>query len=147
MAAVGGALLAALPALADAPSHTVRPGWGEWWLPYNYAKHGGAIDSMFNFIFWLTTIVLIIVQVVLVYFMIKYRHKPSLVKGKFIHGNTRLEMAWTLIPAVILAVLALASKHIWDRYRYAEEYDTEKPNGNPRDRRAVQVERRLSGQR
>src|SRR3982074_2968870 len=81
-AAVVGALFATLPALADAPAHTVRPGWGEWWLPYNYAKHGGAIDSMFNFIFWLTTIVLIIVQVVLVYFMIKYRHKPSLVKGK-----------------------------------------------------------------
>src|SRR5207302_1090184 len=42
--------------------------------------------------------------------------------GKFIHGNTRLEMIWTLIPAVILAVLALASKGVWDRYRYGEEY-------------------------
>ncbi len=53
-AAVVGALVAsfsALSALADAPSHAVRPGWGEWWLPYNYSTHGGAIDSMFNIIF------------------------------------------------------------------------------------------------
>src|SRR5438874_12251312 len=118
------ALFAAVPALADsATSHTVRPGWGEWWLPYNYAKHGGAIDSMFNFIFWLTAIIYLAVQVAIIVFLIKYRHNPAKAKGTFIHGNTRLEMAWTLAPAVILAVLALASKHIWDRYRYAEEYD------------------------
>jgi heme/copper-type cytochrome/quinol oxidase subunit 2 len=122
LATATAALLAALPALADT-AHTVRPGWGEWWLPYNYAKHGEAIDGMFVFIFWLTTIVLIVVQVVLVYFLFKYKHDPAKAKGKFIHGNTRLEMIWTLIPAVILAVLALASKRIWDRYRYAEDYD------------------------
>lgn len=120
--ATAAALLAAIPALADT-THTVRKGFGEWWLPYNYAKHGDAIDGMFVFIFWLTTIVLIAVQVVLVYFLFKYKHDPAKAKGKFIHGNTRLEMIWTLIPAVILAVLALASKRIWDRYRYAEDYD------------------------
>jgi cytochrome c oxidase subunit II len=123
--ALAGAAITAMPALAalPAPAHTVRPGIGHWWLPYNYSKHGVAIDAMFNAIFWLTTIVFIAVEVVLVVFMIKYRHRPGQVKGKFIHGNTRLEMIWTLIPAVILAVLALASKHIWDRFRYAEEYD------------------------
>jgi heme/copper-type cytochrome/quinol oxidase subunit 2 len=116
------AMLSAGSVLADT-AHTVRKGWGEWWLPFNYAKHGTAIDSMFTFIFWLTMIVFVIVQIVLVYFLVKYKHDPNKKKGVFIHGNTRLEMVWTLIPAVILAVLALASKHIWDRYRYAEEYD------------------------
>ena len=120
--AATAALLVAFPALADT-AHTVRPGWGEWWLPYNYSKHGGAIDSMFTFIFWLTTIVLILVQVVLVYFLFKYKHDPAKTKGTFIHGNTRLEMVWTLIPAVILAGMALGSKHIWDDYRYSEDFD------------------------
>lgn len=124
VATASAALLAGSAFAADSTAHTVRPGWGEWWLPYNYAKHGGAIDSMFTFIFWLTTIVLILVQVALVYFLIKYRNRGDKNKAKFIHGNTRLEMVWTLIPAVILAVLALASKHIWDRYRYAEDYRT-----------------------
>ena len=116
------AALAAFPAIADT-AHTVRPGWGEWWLPYNYSKHGVAIDGMFDFIFWLTMIVLVIVQVVLVIFLFKYKFDPDKKKGVFIHGNTRLEMVWTLIPAVILAGMALASKNIWDRYRYAEDYD------------------------
>jgi heme/copper-type cytochrome/quinol oxidase subunit 2 len=123
LAAIALALLSAGTAFASNTDHTVRKGWGEWWLPYNYSKHGVAIDSMFTFIFWLTTIVFVIVEVALVWFLIKYRHDPNKKKGIFIHGNTRLEMVWTLIPAVILAVLALASKHIWDRYRYAEEYD------------------------
>jgi heme/copper-type cytochrome/quinol oxidase subunit 2 len=109
--------------LAADTSYTLHSGWGEWWLPKNYAKHGGAIDGLFNGIFWLTMIVMVVVEIVLVVFCIKYRHNPAKAKGKFIHGNTRLEMIWTLIPAVILAIVALASKHVWDRYRYAEEYD------------------------
>ncbi len=121
--AIVATALVAVPAMADT-AHTVRPGWGEWWLPYNYSKHGVAIDGMFNFIFWLTTIVLIIVQVVLVIFLFKYKFDPAKKKGVFIHGNTRLEMIWTMIPAVILAGMALASKSIWDQYRYAEDYDS-----------------------
>ena len=120
--AAAAVMLTAVSASADT-AHTVRPGWGEWWLPYNYSKHGVAFDQMFNFIFWLTTIILIVVQVVLVIFLFKYKFDPNKKKGVFIHGNTRLEMVWTLIPAVFLAGMALASKGIWDRYRYAEEYD------------------------
>lgn len=119
---LAGAMLVAAPAFAlDAPAHTIRPGFGQWWLPYNYSRHGGAIDGLFSVIFWLTTIVMIVVEVTLVVFLFKYRRDPNRTKGKFIHGNSRLEMIWTLIPAVILAVLALASKGVWDRYRYGDE--------------------------
>jgi len=93
---------------------------GDWWLPHNYSAHGGAIDSLFVAIFWITLIALIIVQVALVYFLIRYRHSAKRAKSHFIHGNTRVEMAWTLAPAVILASLALASKGVWDNYRYNE---------------------------
>jgi heme/copper-type cytochrome/quinol oxidase subunit 2 len=109
-------LLAAAPGMAHAePSG----GWG-WWLPPNHSVHGDAIDVIFNWIFWITTIVMILVEVTMVIFCIKYRDQGKRPKATFIHGNTRLEMVWTVIPAVIFAIIALYSKKVWDSYRYAE---------------------------
>jgi heme/copper-type cytochrome/quinol oxidase subunit 2 len=116
---------AALPFLSAGPASAATiaslPLAVSWWLPQNYSKHGPAIDSLFNWIFWITMITFVAVQVVLVVFLIKYRHRPG-AKGIFIHGNTRLEMAWTLAPAVILALLAFFSKGVWTNYRYAQDY-------------------------
>src|SRR4051812_44027586 len=98
----------------------------DWWLPTNYAKHGGDVDMLFYWIFWLTMIIFIVTELVMLVFLIQYRHRPDKKKAKFTHGNTRLEMAWTLLPAVILAVLALASKKVWDNFRYAPA--SEDPN-------------------
>src|SRR6476659_4028989 len=100
-----------------------RGGWGDWWLPPEHSTHGAAIDSLFNWIFWITMVAFILVEAVLVVFLIKYRSRPEKRKAHFTHGNTRLEMAWTLAPAVILAVLALASKKVWDNYRYSPKGD------------------------
>src|SRR5207244_13054629 len=49
-----------------------------------------------------------------------YRHRPGN-RGKFIHGNTRLEMVWTLVPAFILAAIAFFSKQVWNDIRFAQE--------------------------
>jgi heme/copper-type cytochrome/quinol oxidase subunit 2 len=100
--------------------------WADWWLPKNYSAHGGAIDALFIVIFWITLIALIIVQTAMVVFLIRYRHSAKRAKSHFIHGNTRVEMAWTLAPAVILAILALASKGVWHNYRYNESEKDER---------------------
>ncbi len=99
----------------------VLPGWGGWWLPPNHAVHGVALDLLFDWIFWITAVVFVVVHVLLVWFLIRYRRQKNKTKAHFTHGNTRLEMAWTIVPAIILAVLALASKRVWDNYRYADE--------------------------
>ena len=101
----------------------VRGGWGSWWLPPDHSTHGWAIDSLFNWIFWITMVAFVLVEVVLLVFLIQYRRRPGKAKAHFTHGNTRLEMCWTLAPAVILAVLALASKKVWDNYRYSPAGD------------------------
>ena len=98
----------------------------KYWLPPNYSEHGGSIDLLFNWIFWITTIIFFVVEITLVVFLIKYRQRPDGRRAIFTHGNTRLEMAWTLAPAVILIILALATKRVWDRYRYSK--DAEDPN-------------------
>ena len=91
---------------------------GGWWLPPNYSKHGEAIDWLFNLIFWLTMVIWVAVTAVMAYFLIKYRYRPERKKALFTHGNTRLEMIWTLVPAVILIALALLTKRTWDEYRF-----------------------------
>lgn len=109
---------AAFPAVSHAgvlPSHHF---WSDWWLNTNYAEHGKPIDQIFLFIFWLTNAILVAVQAVLIWFMIKYRWRPDRKKGIYSHGNTKIEMVWTIIPTIILIVLALWTKNVWDAYRY-----------------------------
>jgi len=101
----------------------VLPGWGSWWLPPNHSAHGPGIDSLFNWIFWITMVTWILVTIVMVWFMIQYRARPGVKKARFTHGNSKLEMGWTIAPAIILAILALASKKVWDDYRYSPTSD------------------------
>jgi heme/copper-type cytochrome/quinol oxidase subunit 2 len=110
-----------LPSIAAAAD--VSPGWGKWWLPPNRSAHGGAIDSLFVWIFWITMITFVAVEVVMVIFLIKYRDRKGAKKAFFTHGNQKLEMAWTIAPAIILAILALGSKKVWDNFRYANDND------------------------
>lgn len=119
------AALAALPLLAiAAPAHAFS--LGDWWLPDVHSEHGPAIDRLFIWIFAITVAALVLVQVTMVVFLIKYRHRSGATRAHFIHGNTRLEMVWTLIPAAILGIIALASKSVWGEYRYNSEADADR---------------------
>lgn len=95
----------------------------DWWLPANYSKHGVEVDMLFNWIFWITMIIFIVTEAVMVIFLIKYRQRPGKRKAHYTHGHTQLEMAWTIAPAIILAVLALASKRVWDNFRFSPDMD------------------------
>src|SRR5688572_11868768 len=110
LAGAAGMLGAAQVAYADRVS---------WWLPPNYSEHGGSMDALFYFIFWLTTVIMIGVFAAMAYFLVKYRYNPNRKKAHFTHGNPTLEMTWTIVPAIILALIALLTKGVWDRYRAA----------------------------
>jgi heme/copper-type cytochrome/quinol oxidase subunit 2 len=125
---VAAALLCAAPAFAA----DLSGGWGDWWLPPDRSTHGHAIDSLFDLTFWITMVTFVAVEVCLLVFLIKYRHRPDKKKAVFTHGNTKLEMAWTLAPAVILAVLAIINKGAWDQLRF-------NPDGDRPDRAIILV--------
>ena len=59
-----------------------------------------------SLIFW-ATIVFVVVQVGILYIIFKFKARPSSPEPKHVHGNTTLEIAWTAIPAVILAFIAV----------------------------------------
>ena len=59
-----------------------------------------------SLIFW-ATVVFVIVEVGVLYIIFKFKARPNSPDPKHVHGNTALEIAWTAIPAVILAFIAV----------------------------------------
>ncbi len=62
------------------------------------------INKLYNFIFWMATAIFAVVEGALLVTVWRYRNRPAK-DAHQIHGNTKLEIAWTALPAVILAVL------------------------------------------
>jgi cytochrome c oxidase subunit 2 len=73
------------------------------------------IDTLLNVMIILSSFVFSIVLVMLFYAVWKYRAKPGDESdGEPIHGNTRLEIAWTVIPTVIVLFGAVYSWIVLD---------------------------------
>jgi cytochrome c oxidase subunit II len=65
------------------------------------------IDELFDILLIGGIIVLVLVAVALLYVVVRYRHRVGAPEPKAIHGSAVLEIVWTLIPAVILAFIAV----------------------------------------
>jgi cytochrome c oxidase subunit 2 len=85
------------------------------WNGLQGSAEADEIDLLFDVMIVLSSFVFSIVIVMLGYCIYKYRAKPGDESdGKPIHGNTRLEIAWTLIPTVIVLFAAAYSWVILD---------------------------------
>jgi cytochrome c oxidase subunit 2 len=73
---------------------------------------GPTIDRLYFVILIITGIVFFATEGALIWFLIKYRHREGR-KAEYIHGNTRAEIVWTVIPFVIVLAIALASRGVW----------------------------------
>jgi cytochrome c oxidase subunit 2 len=68
---------------------------------------GREIDFLWDRLLLLGTIVFVLVEAVLIYIVFKYRRRENQGKPPQTHGSTKLEITWTLIPAVILVFIAV----------------------------------------
>tara|TARA_Y100000296_G_scaffold23473_1_gene27789 strand:+ start:4260 stop:5090 length:831 start_codon:yes stop_codon:yes gene_type:complete len=66
------------------------------------------VNDIYNFLFWVTAIIFIGVQAVLIYSIFKFRRKKNPKPATFTH-NTPLEIVWMTIPAIICVVIAWKS--------------------------------------
>jgi cytochrome c oxidase subunit 2 len=89
----------------------------DWWLPENVSTYGGDIDRLFYLIFYITGIAWLLVQVAMLIFLVQYRHREGR-RATYTHGNTTLEIIWTIVPALILVMLGFLSKATWETVRY-----------------------------
>ena len=87
-----------------------------WWLPENISTYGKEIDRLFYVILAITTFVFIGVQGTLLFFLFKYRAQKG-VRAAYTHGSNRLEVIWTIIPAIILVALTVLSQRVWHEIR------------------------------
>jgi cytochrome c oxidase subunit II len=76
-------------------------------------KSGGSpnadqIETLYRIVLYLAAFVFVIVEAALVYSVFKFRAKKNPVAAQ-IHGNTRLEIGWTLAAALILLVLTVVT--------------------------------------
>ena len=103
--ALGALVAATVPAFASA-----LPFWLK--LPENVSTFGGQIDGLFRLILWITGTIFVLVEVTLLVFIFRYRHREGR-PAHYTHGSNRLEVIWTIVPAVICVVLALLSRRSW----------------------------------
>ena len=77
------------------------------------SAHGSSIDSLFNVTLFFTGIVFILTHIALFWFAFKFRYKEGR-KSQFISHDNRLEVWWTVIPAVVMAVLVVRGLNVWN---------------------------------
>ncbi|HEY3112479.1 MAG TPA: cytochrome c oxidase subunit II [Gemmatimonadaceae bacterium] len=68
---------------------------------------GREIDFLWDRLLLLGTIVFILVEGALIYIVFRYRGRENQGSPPQTHGSTKLEITWTLIPAVILVFIAV----------------------------------------
>jgi len=86
---------------------------------------GRQIDDLWELVFVMATVVFVIVQAGLFYAIVRYRARKNDDREPIqLHGNTRLEILWTIIPVVILAGIGYPIvKRIFDIRAIAEGPD------------------------
>ncbi|MBM3943844.1 MAG: cytochrome c oxidase subunit II [SAR202 cluster bacterium] len=58
--------------------------------------------QLFQVLLWVMIVVFVLVEGVLLYTVVKYRRKPGQALPHQTHGNTPLEIAWTIIPTILI---------------------------------------------
>jgi cytochrome c oxidase subunit 2 len=94
----------------------VAPFFG-WWLPEDVSTFGGDVDDLFYVILGFTAFFFVLTEVILVYGMWRFAHGNA-EKAHYTHGNHRLELIWTAVPAAILLFIAFAQVSTWGRIKY-----------------------------
>ena len=87
------------------------------WLPDGYgggSSYAGDIDAVFRFIYWLTFAIFWLVTILMVVALYRYRYREGDTRrATYTHGNTALELAWTIIPAIVFVGIWFVSKTTW----------------------------------
>jgi cytochrome c oxidase subunit 2 len=104
LAVVGAALVFGGAAFAELG----QPAPWEWRLQEAATPVMENIIWFHNFLFWLITIITLFVLGLLVIIMVKFNAKANPVPSKTTH-NTLIEVAWTIIPVLILVGIAVPS--------------------------------------
>ena len=95
------------------------------WFPVAASREAKPIDTLWDVLIICSVPVFVLVVTVVLFSVWKFRMRPGeeLMDGPPIHGNTRLEIVWTAIPAIMLVALC--------SYAYVVLTDIEEASADP----------------
>ena len=76
------------------------------------SEHGAVTDRLFWITMAVTGVVFLITQILLFTFPFKYQYKETNTAHYYPHNN-KLELIWTIIPAVVLSLLIFSGWRAW----------------------------------
>ena len=94
--------------------------WEHLLLPAASSDHGAIIDELMTFTMLLIIFVFFITHVFLFWYTFKYRKgKGNETAYYFVHNN-KLEMIWTVVPAIVLTGVILYGLSTWNKITNAD---------------------------
>lgn len=84
-----------------------------WMLPESFSTFGGDVDQLYYTILWITGIIFFITESLLLYFIVRYRHKEGRTAA-FEHGSNTMEVVWTAATLVVCVGIGISSISVWN---------------------------------
>src|SRR5581483_9767439 len=77
------------------------------WFPTDASRQASNIHTLYDVLLIVSIPIFVLVETVVVFSIMRFRLRPGddRVDGPPIHGNTRLEVVWTVLPAALLISL------------------------------------------
>src|SRR5439155_3781272 len=98
-----------------------------WWLPKDVSTFGGGIDYLYYLILAITGFFFILTEAILVYALWRFSGRRA-DKAPYVHGNHTLELIWTVVPGVILLLLAIVQINVWAEIKFQKNMP--RPDGH-----------------
>jgi cytochrome c oxidase subunit II len=86
--------------------------FSEYTLPVA-SIHGAITDDLFWITMWVTVIAFAIIFAVMFWFTFAYRYEKGR-KAAYFADNHQLEIIWTVVPAIVLALLIFKGLRVWN---------------------------------
>lgn len=84
------------------------------WMPGSFTAAGDTIDHLFNWIHYLAAVLLLGTGLTIGWVLWRFDHRRNPgTKAAHFHQNTKLEAIWSIIPAIILLLLAFYQMNSW----------------------------------
>ena len=86
------------------------------WLPPASTEQAERTFGLLWFLFWMSAVFFVIVTSILIYAIWKWRASDDdLEDGPPTHGNTKLEIVWTVVPSIALVIVAVYGYIVLER--------------------------------
>ena len=82
------------------------------YLPPSASAHGESVDTLMNYNLALIIFVFFVVNALIFIFSYNYRYNKDR-KAHFFPHDSRLELIWTVVPAIVLAVIIIFGLKTW----------------------------------